>query len=304
MSPSVPITARQRDPEFYKEDDMSFFAVEDYIFKIPRFFLDRETSFFAKDTLRSAQSNSAASAASNSMPPAFPNKYYDPIALSLPQWLAILSASTHFDMASVRARAINELTALSTAIDPVEQIVIALKHKIPAWLTDAYVTLCERKKSLTSQEAKTLGTDIACMVAEAREAAITATFACTCDSSSTPRKSMSDVSRCAVDEVFGREQRELKNLNEKIAKEQASAKKEVERVRAKKEKEELEKKRRLKDAQAAKEKAEKLIKEMEVQEKASPEVRQQPGAKDGLPSDPVAATASPKSRQSKASKPS
>ncbi|KZP02391.1 hypothetical protein FIBSPDRAFT_770782, partial [Athelia psychrophila] len=134
--------------------------VEDYIFKIPRFFLDRETSFFAKDT-GSAECPVELCGVSrvdfNTLLHFLINTKYDPIALSLPQWLAILSASTHFDMASVRARAINELTALRTAIDPVQQIVIALKHKIPAWLTDAYVTLCERKKSLTSQEAKTLG---------------------------------------------------------------------------------------------------------------------------------------------------
>lgn len=57
-------------------------------------------------------------------------------------------------MANVRARAINELTVLRTAIDPVEQIIVALKHNIPAWLTDAYSTLWGRSDFITSQEAK------------------------------------------------------------------------------------------------------------------------------------------------------
>ncbi|KAF7986007.1 hypothetical protein HWV62_41336 [Athelia sp. TMB] len=261
---------KKQDPEFYMQDDMLVLAVEDYLYRVPRFFLNRETSYFADKTGcmdRPAILNGVNRAEFNTLLSFLINTKYDPVALSFQEWLAILSASTHFGMKSVRARAVTELSTLRCAIDPVEQISIAFRHQIPAWLTDAYISLCARETPLTPKEVKTLGSDISCMVMEAREATIRAHFDQVCDSCSTQQKVLAEAARSAVDEVFGREERESNKL--KLAKEQAVAKQEKERLRVKREKEESENKRKLKEAQAAKEKAEALIKEMEKKEKTA-----------------------------------
>lgn len=174
-------------------------------------------------------------------------------------------------MASVRAHAITELGNLRQSIDAVDQVVLALKHDIPAWLTAAYTSICEREKPLTSREAAKLGGEIPFMIAEAREATIRAQLTKPCSECPPKPKTLASAARRAVDDVFGREAREKEK--EKLAMEEVIAEQEAERIRAEKEQNEQEKNRKLEEAKDTKEKAERLIKEME-EEKAKLEKRE------------------------------
>ena len=70
-------------------------------------------------------------------------------------------------MDKIRQRAIRELTSLS--VDPVDKIVLAVKHNIPDWLAPAYVSLCLRPTTLEENEARRLGWSVTVKLFRARE---------------------------------------------------------------------------------------------------------------------------------------
>lgn len=178
----------------------------------------------------------------------------------LPEWIALLSVSTKFDMPGVRRRAIAEITLLRSGLDAIDQIDMALKYHVQEWLNDAYITLCGREKSLTSQEAKRLGDDVPFLVAEAREAILRVQLVAAKET--TPRgaepQDVPSIVRRVVDEVFNRKERE---------KEKEMARRKMEKSRKEKEKLEKEKEQKLKEAREVKEKAEKAIMLMEQADK-------------------------------------
>jgi len=71
-------------------------------------------------------------------------------------------------MEKIRQRAITELENFGVP-DPVEKIILAVKHSVPAWLEPAYVELCQRGEPIRSEEAERLGLSIAMKLARARE---------------------------------------------------------------------------------------------------------------------------------------
>jgi hypothetical protein len=70
-------------------------------------------------------------------------------------------------MEKVRQRAITELENLR--VDPVDKIVIAVKHDAPAWLEPTYEELCQRVEPIRGEEAERLGLSMAMKLARARE---------------------------------------------------------------------------------------------------------------------------------------
>jgi hypothetical protein len=68
---------------------------------------------------------------------------------------------------TIRNRAIKELTAMN--IDPVDRVVLAVKHNIPDWLRPAYVDLCVRSEPLREDEARKLELGTTVKLACARE---------------------------------------------------------------------------------------------------------------------------------------
>jgi hypothetical protein len=58
-------------------------------------------------------------------------------------------------MEKVHTRAIKELEGMG--LDPVDRIVLAAEHNVPAWLNPAYVELCTREDPLREEEVQRLG---------------------------------------------------------------------------------------------------------------------------------------------------
>ena len=58
-------------------------------------------------------------------------------------------------MEKVHKRAVKELGDMG--LDPVDRIVLAAKHNVPAWLNPAYVELCTREDPLREEEVQRLG---------------------------------------------------------------------------------------------------------------------------------------------------
>ena len=78
------------------------------------------------------------------------------------------SISTRFDFERIRQLAISRLERLQI-LDPIEKIVLAVKHDIPQWLAPAYEALCQRPNPLNEGEARKIGWTKAVLVARARE---------------------------------------------------------------------------------------------------------------------------------------
>ena len=94
------------------------------------------------------------------------NKTFKP---SLESWKSILSISSRFEMAKLRTRAIDEITTFHPCIDPVDQIVLGVQYDISKWLSAGYAALVRRESPLECDEARKLGVDTMCLIANARE---------------------------------------------------------------------------------------------------------------------------------------
>ena len=88
-------------------------------------------------------------------------------ARTFEEWSRLLSISCKFALEKIRNRAVKELTAMN--IDPVDRVVLAVKHDIPDWLFPAYVDLCIRSEPLREDEARKLGLSTTVKLACARE---------------------------------------------------------------------------------------------------------------------------------------
>lgn len=71
--------------------------------------------------------------------------------------------------------AIEAIDRIGSRIDPVDQVVLAVKYGIPEWLPAAYSAIGERKEPLTSDEGNKLGMDTAMKLAEVREKVVKST---------------------------------------------------------------------------------------------------------------------------------
>jgi hypothetical protein len=88
---------------------------------------------------------------------------------TLSAWISLLSISTHFEMKRIRSRAIAEILSFRPRIDPVDQVVLAVRHDIPEWLPLGYAALCQREEAIEVEEARKLGLETTVMLAKARE---------------------------------------------------------------------------------------------------------------------------------------
>lgn len=88
---------------------------------------------------------------------------------SLAAWTSLLSIATRFEMKRIRTRAIAEIIGFRPRMDPVDQIVLALKHDVPEWIPLGYAALCQRDDPLEVEEAERLGIRTTALLAKARE---------------------------------------------------------------------------------------------------------------------------------------
>jgi hypothetical protein len=94
---------------------------------------------------------------------------HDENAFTMESWIALLSFSTRFICDKIRARAIREIESIQARVDPIERIVLAVRHNVPQWLSGAYQELCQRQDSLTEAEGEKLGLSTVIKLMRARE---------------------------------------------------------------------------------------------------------------------------------------
>lgn len=88
---------------------------------------------------------------------------------TLHSWISLLYIASRFKMDRIRERAIKEIVQFKPRINPVDQVVLAVKFSIPSWLPIAYAALCRRWNPIEVEEARKLGVDTTALLAKARE---------------------------------------------------------------------------------------------------------------------------------------
>jgi len=159
---------------YYFQDDMAVFLIEDCLFRVHRYHLDRESQIFPKSIGSKDEPielPGVTRAEFENLLDFFYGGMHKETIPPLFAWTSLLSISTRFNMHRVRSRAIIEIDNFQPRIDPVDQVVLAVKHDVPEWLAPAYAALCQRADPVGIEEARKLGLETTVLLAKAREVA-------------------------------------------------------------------------------------------------------------------------------------
>ncbi|KAI0357730.1 hypothetical protein OH77DRAFT_1435519 [Trametes cingulata] len=174
-----------RHSHFYMEDEMIILQVENCLFRVHRYFLERDSTFFKdffKRTLVGTdmgKTDDTAVKLQNVSRREFECLLHflyhgasNPQNDSILNLVLLLSTSTALAFPAARTHAIGALDRASPPLDPVERVFLAEKYDIPAWVRPAYVALCARAHPLEDAEAEVLGLQTTARLARAREAVL------------------------------------------------------------------------------------------------------------------------------------
>ncbi|RPD60640.1 hypothetical protein L227DRAFT_575239 [Lentinus tigrinus ALCF2SS1-6] len=183
-SPSPPEEPAVRHSTFYLEDEMVILRVENTLFRVHRYFLERDSTFF-KDFFQKMLGHGAGRTDDTAVRLKDVSRrefecllaflYNGPSSAqsaSILNLVLLLSTASALSFPAARAHAISALDAASPPLDPVERVFLAEKYAIPAWLRPAYVALCSRAHALEDAEAEVLGLQTMARLARAREAVL------------------------------------------------------------------------------------------------------------------------------------
>ncbi|KAH9931576.1 uncharacterized protein B0H18DRAFT_872039 [Fomitopsis serialis] len=163
---------------------MIIFQVEACLFKVHKYFLVRESKVF-ETLFQLPPGDDTAEGQDDHRPVYLPEVtvrefeslmhflYYgmfDNCGVTLPQWIDILRVSKLFVCDNLVDRAIKEIHQHRPRIDPVEKIVLAVRHNIADWLAPSYAAICQRAQPLNSEEGHKLRLETTVLLARAREA--------------------------------------------------------------------------------------------------------------------------------------
>lgn len=183
LQPSVERVRRHR--EYYLDGGDIIFLVENYLFRVHRYFFERESPVFRKQLADSAHAGAGHHrAGSSDTDPmvlhdvrtedfsrflwVFYNPYYSIYEASTEDWAAILGLAHHWQFSEVKALVIRELEKQSML--SITRIVIYHRYGVDRnLLLPAYMDLCQREHALDLAEAKDLGLETSLMLMTARE---------------------------------------------------------------------------------------------------------------------------------------
>ncbi|KAI0088386.1 hypothetical protein BDY19DRAFT_195783 [Irpex rosettiformis] len=172
------LTSKRRHSQFYLTDTLVILEVDSCLFKLHRYFLNRESIYF-RDLF--IQDPTAGTCEDNAITLTNITIHefecllhflffgvFDPNRYVLVNWLDLLAAATILKCSNIRQRAILELDSptFSASIDAADRIFIARKYDVDAWLFPAYVDLCLRDGALREQEIDLLGSRLTAQVYE------------------------------------------------------------------------------------------------------------------------------------------
>ncbi|OCH94659.1 hypothetical protein OBBRIDRAFT_789134 [Obba rivulosa] len=167
---------------FFPADETVIFKAEDKLFRVHRFFLERDSEFFRGLFLCPPEKGGAEGKTEDKpivladvtafeflclLKFLYNGMYKD--GRNREEWIALLTISNRFFFNKIRKLSIAALTKLIPPLDPVERIALANKCEIPEWNEPAYVDLCVRNVPITDAEAEIIGISTAFLLMKARE---------------------------------------------------------------------------------------------------------------------------------------
>ncbi|EIM80557.1 uncharacterized protein STEHIDRAFT_104838 [Stereum hirsutum FP-91666 SS1] len=185
MSPVLtPLTERvMRHDQYYIQGGDVIFRVENYLFRVHRYFFVRESPYF-RDKLPHPPPPGEHVQGANDHNPfvledalsedfarflwVFYNPKYSIYGANVVEWTSILKLAHQWSFPEIKALAVRELERLT--IDAVSKIVIYHSYAIDrSLLIQSYMTLCTREDPISLDEGKALGLETSLMLARARE---------------------------------------------------------------------------------------------------------------------------------------
>ncbi|KAH7883267.1 hypothetical protein F5I97DRAFT_1903722 [Phlebopus sp. FC_14] len=174
-----------RHPEFYIRDGNVAFLAEKILFRVHRFFFERESEFFQTRFLESEANDAAPRDDIDNHPYILDDVKSDDFAKLLwvwynprytysrqpkETWLVVVQLANRWGFGEMRNLAIRQLEKIK--IEPVEKITLYRENKIDhSLLIPSYVALCQSPTLPTSAEGERLEMDTVLKIATARERA-------------------------------------------------------------------------------------------------------------------------------------
>ncbi|KAL9712208.1 hypothetical protein Ac2012v2_005287 [Leucoagaricus gongylophorus] len=174
-----------RHEEYYLPGGDLFLLVEHHIFRVHRYFFERESTYFKGKLATPASPGSIRPGTSESSAIlledvrvhefarflwVFYNPKYSLYNTSVADWTAILSLAHRWAFPEVKALAVRELEKQS--MPDIGRVVVYQDNQVdPNLLIRCYAALCEREEPLTPAEGRLMGIDTALTIAQLREMA-------------------------------------------------------------------------------------------------------------------------------------
>ncbi|KAH8103513.1 hypothetical protein BXZ70DRAFT_889047, partial [Cristinia sonorae] len=173
----------RRHPHYYLNGGDVHFLVENYLFRVHRYFFERESHYFRERLSLPANPGQQAKGSADNNP--FPlddvqaidfsrflwvfyNPKYSIYNAGIDDWSAILKLAFEWKFTEVKALALRELERFQ--IDPVQKIDLYQRYEVDRkLLIPSFALLTFRPEPLNLQEGRRLGLETALLLAEARE---------------------------------------------------------------------------------------------------------------------------------------
>ncbi|EIM87210.1 uncharacterized protein STEHIDRAFT_120909 [Stereum hirsutum FP-91666 SS1] len=202
----VPLSSKAENPEphvdrnvtparhsvFYFKDELSIFQVENTLYKVHRYFLQKGSPMFrTMFSYARRMGNRVGEGTKDSKPiildgttrkefECLLSYLYDGVQddFQMPpeSWLSLLAISSRFKFSSIETRALSELFSLSPPLPPVLRISLANKHaeSLPTEQREKYIhkavkELVLHPQTLKPDEIDKIGSEVTAVVARARE---------------------------------------------------------------------------------------------------------------------------------------
>lgn len=166
---------REHERYYFKDGNVTF-LLEDVLFRVHRFFFERDSARFRDVILKDLNSDPrdvivrltdcTAVDFERFLGVLYPVAFHQHDATTMDEWRSILALSTQWGFESIRLLAIREVFSLAS---PIDKIVLGRQYDIRVWLPDAYEAVCLREDPLSDEEAERIGAKDTARVARLRE---------------------------------------------------------------------------------------------------------------------------------------
>ncbi|TFK50195.1 hypothetical protein OE88DRAFT_332780 [Heliocybe sulcata] len=174
-SPLAVSIATEHDRYFFADGTVTF-MVEETLFRVHRFFFERDSALFRDQLFMHPQEHLGQPVVElkdctvldfeRFLGVLYPNDFDQHMATTLEEWTSILALATRWSFESIRRLAVGKVFPLAS---PIDKVVLGHKYEIADWLGGAYVDICVRQDPVSDDEAEQLGAKEVARISRVRE---------------------------------------------------------------------------------------------------------------------------------------